>query len=443
MMLKRKVDDFLIGWKKTKNHNPLIIYGARQIGKTTSIESFGKTYKHFIEINFIENPEYKQVFSSFAVDEIIKKISFINPQFVFEPNNTLIFFDEIQEFMEATTSLKFFKLDGRYDVICSGSALGVNMSQVSSVSVGFKDEYLMYPLDFEEFLWALGYKDDLIDHLLNCMKKAEKIDDLYFARLNDLYRDFIVLGGYPKIVAAYFENGGNFTNCLDMQKRLYGDYVDDISKYLDGIDIARAQRVFKSIPSQLAKDNHKFQLNKLGHGARFNEYYGVAEWLKNSGSVILANNCALSLPLKGNEEIDNFRMYYCDTALLLASLDEESQLDMRKNNNLSIYNGAIYESIIASSLLKQGYDLRFYRSKDSTVELDFIIRYKSEILPLEIKAKQGRAVSLNAAIRKENAFVKHGIKFANGNIGYTDNVLTLPHFTSFLLKRFLGDNNLF
>lgn len=157
---------------------------------------------------------------------------------------------------------------------------------------------------------------------------------------------------------------------------------------MKGIDIARAQRVFKSIPSQLAKDNHKFQFNKLGHGARFNEYYGISEWLKNSGSVIITNNCELSLPLKGNEEIDNFRMYYSDTALLIASLDEETQNDLRKNNNLSVYNGAIYESIIASSLNKEGYETYFYRSKDSTIELDFIIRYRDEILPLEVKAKK-------------------------------------------------------
>ncbi len=442
-MLKRKIDNFLFEWKKAKDHNPLIVYGARQIGKTTSIEQLGKTYKHFIEINFVENPEYKQAFSSFNVDEILKKLSFINPQFVFEPHNTLIFFDEIQEYMNATTSLKFFKLDGRYDVICSGSALGINMSQVSSVSVGFKDEYCMYPLDFEEFLWAIGYKDDLVDYLLGCMKKGEKLGELYFSTLNDLYKDFIVLGGYPKVVANYFDQNRNFTFCLDMQRKLYNDYVDDISKYLNGMDVARAQRVFKSIPSQLAKDNHKFQLSKLGHGARFSEYYGVSEWLKSSGSVILANNCALSLPLKGNEEIDNFRMYYSDTGLLMASLEDEAQNDLRKNNNFSIYNGAIYESIIASSLLKQDYDLYFYRSKDSSIELDFIIRYKNEILPLEVKAKQGRTVSLNTVIKNENALIKHGIKFADANIGYVNNVLTLPHFLAFLVKRFLADNSLF
>ncbi len=435
-MLIRKIDAFLKEWKNDLDHKPLIVYGARQIGKTTSIREFGKTYKYFVEINFIEHPEYKQVFSNFDVDQIVNRLSFINPNFVFEPHNTLILFDEIQDYMDATTSLKFFKLDGKYDVICSGSALGVNNSSISSVSVGFKDEYVMHPLDFEEFLWANGYDDKLISYILDCMLSCKPLENIYFEKLNSLYKDYIALGGYPEIVDNYFRNNKNFSLCLQSQKRLYKDYVDDISKYLSGIDIAKAQRVFTSIPSQLAKDNHKFQFSKLGHGSRFNEYYGVSQWLRNSGSILVANNCKLDLPLKGNEEIDNFRLYYSDTALLMASLDGETQIDLRTNNNFSIYNGAIYESLMASELNKQGYDLYFYRSKDSTIELDFIIRFKNEIIPIEVKNKNGRAISLNTVISK-NDKINHGIKFADSNIGCSNNILILPHFSSFLLRRFL------
>lgn len=435
-MLKRKIDSYLKEWKNNKNHNPLIIYGARQIGKTTSIKEFGKTYKHFIEINFIENPEYKQAFSSFNVDEIINRLSFINPNFIFEPYNTLILFDEIQDFMDATTSLKFFKLDSKYDVICSSSALGINNSSISSVSVGFKDEYIMYTLDFEEFLWAYGYDNKLSEYLLDSMLKERPLDSIYLERLNKLFKEYLVLGGYPKIVDNYFKNNKNFSNCLQLQKSLYKDYIDDISKYLKGIDITRAQKVFNSIPSQLSKDNHKFQFSKLGHGSRFYEYYGVCEWLSNSGSTLIVNNVKLNLPLKGNEEIDNFRMYYTDTSLLIAALDEETQIDLRVNNNFSIYNGAIYESIIASELKKEGYDLYFYRNQDSTIELDFIIRFKDEIIPIEVKNKNGRTLSLNKVLSKNNN-IKYAIKFTNTNIGYSNNILTLPHFTSFLLKRFL------
>lgn len=436
-MLKRKIDSYLENWKNDKNHNPLIIYGARQIGKTTSVKVFSKLYQNFVEINFIEHPEYKQAFINFNVEDIIKRLSFMNPDFVFVPHETLILFDEIQEFMDATTALKFFKLNGKYDVICTGSALGINTSHISSVSVGYKDEYIMHQLDFEEFLWANGYDDNLTDYLLNSMLEAKPLDDVYLTKLKELYKDYMVLGGYPKIISKYLSNGKNFSSCLSLQKALYKDYLDDISKYLSGIDVARAKRVFISIPAQLAKDNHKFQFSKLAHGARFNEYYGVSQWLKDSGTVLIANNCKLALPLKGNEELDNYRMYYSDTGLLMAAMDDESQNDFRMNGNMNVYGGALFESSLAADLTKQGFELYFHRSKDSTLELDFITRHKNKILPLEIKAKTGRAKSIKSVISSLEYPISKGIKFMDCNIGYKDDILTLPWFLSFLLKRFL------
>lgn len=439
-MLKRKIDQYLLDWKKDINRNPLIIYGARQIGKTTSIRNFGKTYKNFIEVNFISNPEYKNAFQTFDVNKIIARLSFINPYFVFEPYQTLILFDEIQDYMDATTALKFFKLDGRYDVICTGSELGVNISPVSSVAVGFKDEYIMYALDFEEFLWANGYSDKVIEELLISMVNYSPLDNAIYNKLLELFNDYIVIGGYPKIITTYIENGNSFSNILNLQKQLYKDYLDDISKYLQGIDILKAKRVFISITSQLAKDNHKFQFTKLGHGARFNEYYGVADYLKSAGVTLIANNVNLQLPLKGNEEIDNFRMYYSDTSLLIASLDEQTQNDFRSKKNFYIYNGAIYESVIASELNKQGYDLYYYKSKDATIELDFLIRYEDYIIPLEVKAKNGRIKSLNRVI-DNNELIKNGIKLANRNIGKENNIITFPYFLTFLLKRYFSNKD--
>ena len=439
-MLKRKIDQFLLDWKKDTNRNPLIIYGARQIGKTTSIRNFGKTYKNFIEINFISNPEYKDAFQTFDVNKIIARLSFINPYFIFEPYQTLILFDEIQDYMDATTALKFFKLDGRYDVICTGSELGVNISPVSSVAVGFKDEYIMYALDFEEFLWANGYNDKMIKELLISMINYSPLDTAIYNKLLGLFNDYIVIGGYPKIITTYIENGNSFSNILTLQKQLYKDYLDDISKYLKGIDILKAKRVFISITSQLAKDNHKFQFTKLGHGARFNEYYGVADYLKSAGVTLIANNVNLQLPLKGNEEIDNFRMYYSDTSLLIASLDEQTQNDFRTKKNFYIYNGAIYESVIASELNKQGYDLYYYKSKDATIELDFLIRDEDHIIPLEVKAKNGRIKSLNH-VTNSNELIKNGIKLANRNIGKENNIITFPYFLTFLLKRYFSNKD--
>lgn len=435
-MLKRKIDLYLKKWKEN-DHNPLIIYGARQIGKTTSIREFAKTYSSFIEINFIETPEYKDIFSSFNVEDIIKRISFKNPNFKFIPNDTLILFDEIQEYMDATTSLKFFKLDGRYDVICTGSALGANTNSISSVSVGFKEEYVMYPLDFEEYLWANGYDNNQINYLLDSMINLKPLDKSIFDRLSSLYREFVVIGGYPKIVSTFIEQN-NFSNILNMQKNLYKDYLDDISKYLHGLDISKTQRVFESISAQLAKDNHKFQFSKLGHGARFNEYYGICDWLRLSGTAIISNNCKLSVPLKGNEDIDNFRMYYCDTSLLIASLDSEAQDDLRLNNNYMIYNGALYESLIGNELIKQDYSLYFYKNESATIELDYLIRYKDSIIPIEVKKKNGRAISLKTSILN-NDIIKFGIKLTDSNIGKSDNIITLPYFLTFLLKRFLKE----
>ena len=436
-MLKRKVDEYLLNWKNNPNRNPLIIYGARQIGKTTSIQNFGKTYKNYVEINFVSNPEYKDAFQTFDVNKIISRLSFINPEFIFEPYNTLILFDEIQEFMDATTSLKFFKLDGRYDVICTGSELGVNITPISSVAVGFKDEYIMHSLDFEEFLWAKGYTNEMIESLLDNMVNHLPLETAIYNKLFELFNDYIVLGGYPNIINTYLKNGSNFSGILDLQKKLYKDYLDDISKYLKGIDIIKAKRVFISITSQLSKDNHKFQFTKLGHGARFNDYYTIADWLKLAGTTLIVNNCKLELPLKGNEDINNFRMYYSDTSLLIASLDDETQKEFRTKNNFYIYNGAIYESIIASELNKQGYDLYFYRSKDSTIELDFLIRFKNEIIPLEVKAKNGRTISLNKVVANNN-FINKGIKLANANIGVSENIITFPYFLIFLLKRYFS-----
>ena len=189
----------------------------------------------------------------------------MNPELVFEPYHTLIIFDEIQEYMNMTTSLKFFKQDGKYDVICSGSALEINNTSISSVSVGFKDGYIMHSMDFEEFLWANGYDDKLMDYLLRCMVLHLPLDEIYFSKMTELFKDFLVLCGYLKIVSNYVANNRNFSNCLKLKKNLYNDYIDDISKYLTGFDVSRAQKVFLSVTNQLAKGNHKFQFTKLGN----------------------------------------------------------------------------------------------------------------------------------------------------------------------------------
>lgn len=431
-MLKRKVDVFLQEWKN-REHNPLIIKGARQIGKTTSIMEFAKkNYESVIEINFISNPEYIQIFKGgFDVDSVVLELSILNPNLKFIPNNTLIFFDEVQEYMDATTSLKFFALDKRFDVICSESSPIVN-----DTSIGFKEDYTMYSLDFEEFLWAKGYEDNIINSLFNNALELKPYSDLVLDKMNSLFMEYILTGGMPKIVSTYISQG-NYSGIPDRQKQLYQDYLDDIRKYVEGLDASRVENMYLHVASQLGKENPKFQITKLGHGARANQYEGCAQWLADAG-VVNIGYClnSLSLPLKGNENPNNYRVYFADTSLLIASMDEESRKDLLVSKNLGVYKGALYENFAAEALIKQDYDLLFYRSEDSRTELDFLIRIKDNIVPIEIKANKGSARSLNTVIDdKKIDEIKYGIKFSNNNIGVANNVLTLPFFTIFMLKR--------
>lgn len=431
-MLKRKIDVFLEEWKN-REHNPLIIKGARQIGKTTSIMEFAKkNYESVIEINFISNPEYIQIFKGgFDVDSVVLELSILNPNLKFITNNTLIFFDEVQEYMDATTSLKFFALDKRFDVICSDSSPIVN-----DASIGFKEDYTMYSLDFEEFLWAKGYEDNIINTLMNNILELKPYSDLVLEKMNSLFMEYILTGGMPKIVSTYISQG-NYSGIPDRQKQLYQDYLDDIRKYVEGLDASRVENMYLHVASQLGKENPKFQITKLGHGARAFQYEGCAQWLADAG-VVNIGYClnSLSLPLKGNENPNNYRVYFADTSLLIASMDEESRKDLLVSKNLGVYKGALYENFAAEALMKQGYDLFFFRSEDSRTELDFLIRIKDNIVPIEIKANKGSARSLNTVIDdKKIDEIKYGIKFSNNNIGVSNKVLTLPFFTLFMLKK--------
>lgn len=442
VILKRKIDKFLLNWKEKPNHFPLIVYGARQVGKTTSILNFGRTYKSIVYINFIENPEYLDCFDNFNIDHIIKRLSLINPTFKFINNETLIFFDEIQVDMNITTSLKFFSLDGRFDVICSGSSLGVNNSSVSSVSVGFKEEYIMHSLDFEEFLYAKGYDENFIEDLFKHMMNMEPFDNLTLKILNDLFNEYIFVGGFPRVVKTFIENN-NFSGLLELQKNIKKDYKDDFSKYLNGLDIARAQKVYDSVLAQLSKENHKFQFTKLGNGARLKDYFGISEWIKNAGiTLMISNVSSVSTPLAAYELPENFRTYFADFSLLIASLNDLSQKEIRTSLNFNIFNGAIYENVVADALNKQGIKFYFYRSEDSTAELDFIIECGDKVLPIEVKAKKGRQKSLSNVIDNHDS-IKFGVKFGEYNIGKTDKIITFPTFLVFLLRRFALEFSIF
>ena len=421
----------------------MIVKGARQIGKTDSIENFAKNYyKNFIEINFALQPEYKTIFNNgFNVDTIIRNISMINNDFVFEPGETLIFFDELQDCINCATSLKTFNIDKRFDVICSGSMMGINYNEIESNSVGNKQDYTMYSMDFEEFLWAKGFKENQIEELYVCMKECKPLTTTQFDVMTMNFKDYMVLGGMPAIVAKYIENK-NFSGILGMQEQILKDYEEDIAKYAEGLDKARILNAYRKVAVFLGNKNKKFQVSKITDGARNREYRGVSDWLSDAGIINISycmEECAL--PLKGNYNPENYRLYFADTGLLIGSLDDEVQDDLRKNQNFNTYKGAIYENIVGDMLVKAGYNLYFYKNEKGTIEMDFFIRDKDSLIPVEVKAKDNSTVSLNNLIDSDNyKDIKYGIKLCNKNIGFNGKFYTFPYFMTFLLKRYLKEN---
>lgn len=446
MYLKRKIDDVLNNWHLQEDRLPLVIKGCRQVGKTESIRHFAAShYESFIEINFSEDPKYKSIIEDgYSARDIIKNISLLNPSFKFIEGKTLIFFDELQVFPEIATSLKFFKQDGRFDVICSGSLLGINYQRIESNSVGYKQDIIMRPLDFEEFLWAKGYDDEVVEDLYSHMIEGKALSKVFNDTFYSLFMDFTILGGMPAVVRQYIEKD-TFENSLALQHALINDYKEDIQKYVQGMDKTRILNIFKHIPVQLSKEQKKFQISKVENGARYRDYRGGIEWLENAGIV---NICyclnSLELPLNGNYDENALKLYLADTGLLVSLLDEEAQDDLRANRNLNVYKGALYENVVADALVKSGYNLFYYKRQNPSIEEDFFLRTANELVPLEVKASNDKARSLSKLIQSDNyPEIKFGIKLVKGNIGVDSNILTFPHFCAFLLKRLLKDKRLY
>lgn len=440
--LKRKIDQYLIEWKKDKYKMPLIVKGARQIGKTDAIENFAKNnYENIIEINFALEKQYQDIFDDgFDVDNIIKNITLKNPNFKVVPGKTLIFFDEMQACINCATSLKAFNQDKRYDVICSGSLMGINYKEIESNSVGNKIDYNMYSMDFEEFLWAKGYKEEQIEDLYKCMLEVKPLTHTQYEVMMNNFKEYMIIGGMPAIVNK-FVTQKNYSGTLQMQKQILLDYEEDITKYANGLEQGKVLNIYRKIPAFLGNENKKFQISKVEPGARKREYAGTIEWLDNAG-IVNISYCMEKpeLPLGGNYNPDNYRIYFGDTGILIGSLDEEAQEDLRNNKNFNTYKGAIYENIVGDMLVKQGYKLYFYKNEKGTIEMDFFVRDKDSLIPVEVKANDNATISLNNLIDSEKfKDIKYGIKLCNKNIGFNGKFYTFPYFLTFLLKRFLKE----
>ena len=440
MYLKRKIDSYLKNWKEDPEHKPLIIKGARQVGKTESILQFARAnYSNIIYINFVLDTKFTKIVSDgYSVEAVIRNISLIDPSITFKEHDTLLVFDEIQEYPDIATSLKAFALDKRYDIICSGSMLGINYKRIHSNSVGYKTDYEMYSMDFEEFLWAKGYQEEQISSIYDHMIQMLPFNDAELSVFKSLFLDYCVLGGMPAVVSEYIKSG-TFSGSLEMQRQICLDYEEDIRKYAEGLDQTKIVSIYRSVPAQLAKENKKFQFNKINKNARSREYTGCIDWLVDAGVVV---RCFClnypELPLKGNADESKFKLYYPDTGLLISSLDEEAQEDLRANKNLGVYKGALYENFAAEALLKQKLGLYYFKKENSTLEEDFFVRSQNELIPVEVKSNNAGSKSLSSLIKNDNySDIKRGIKFGDFNIGEANHIYTFPYFCLFKLREFL------
>ena len=440
MYFKRKIDDFLQEWKADAKHKPLIIKGARQIGKTESILHFAKqNYKNIVYINFALEKKFMQILADgYDVESVTRNITLADPSIQFIPEESIILFDEIQENPDVATTLKSFHRDGNYDVICSGSMLGINYKRIHSNSVGSKTDYEMFSMDFEEFLWAKGYSEEQVNSILSHMLENKPFNENEISIFKELFLTYLVLGGMPDVIKQYLETG-TFSGTLDLQNQIRLDYEEDVRKYAEGLDQTKIISVYRSIPAQLAKENKKFQFNKVAKNARSREYSGCIDWLKNAG-IIMECNCLQfpELPLKGNVEESKYKLYYMDTGLLISSLDEEAQEDLRVNKNLGVYKGALYENFVAEAFVKQGLGLYYYKKENASLEEDFFVRTQNALVPVEVKANSNQSKALSALIsNKRYQDISFGIKLGDVNVGYANQIYTFPYFCAFKLKEYL------
>ncbi len=436
-MLKRKIEQRLQEWKCSPNRKPLLIKGCRQCGKTFSVLDFAKkNYKHVVYLNFFENPDYCSVFEgSLEIDNITMLLSaLLGSEAVFEPGNTILVLDEIQECPDARTALKFFHLDGRYDVIGTGSLLGVRGygKEPKSIPVGYETTIDMSPLDFEEFLWANGIAEVVIDSLKKNITQVAPVPEALHKKMRQLLLQYTVVGGMPDVVQTFVDTK-RLDEVLNMQRDIVRSYEDDMIKYANQKDKSRILECFQSIPKQLSKENKKFQYSVIKKGSTASKYAGSLQWIEDAGIISRCYNLsATELPLDGNAQDDVFKVYMRDCGLFISMLEDGTQFDVLQGN-LARYKGAIFENLIADMFTKMGRKL-YYFHKNSGLEVDFVIRYKGECTLVEVKASSGNTKSTKTILgHPEKYHVHSAIKLGDYNVGKSDEILTLPLYMAFLL----------
>ena len=439
-MLKRKIEQALLDWKNTPNHSPLIIKGCRQCGKTYSVRAFAKqNYKHEVYLNFFKNPDYISIFEgSLEIDNLIIMMSaLLGPDAIFEAGETVIILDEIQDCPEARTALKFFKEDGRFDVIGTGSLLGVKGygKQPKSIPVGSETLIEMHPLDFEEFLWANGITPQIIDKLKEYLIDEKPVPEALHKKMHQLLLQYTVVGGMPEVVKT-FVTTKQMNRVLALQRDIIHSYEDDMIKYADDADNPLIRECFLSIPKQLSRENKKFQYSVVKKGGTASKFKGSLQWIEDAGIVSRCYNLDLpELPLDGNAINEIFKVYMKDTGLFVSMLEDGTQIDILQGN-LFGYKGAIFENLMADIFAKMGRKLYYYH-KDSGLEIDFVTRYRGGATLIEVKATSGNAKSAKTILsHPEKYHVAGAIKLGDYNVGRNDRILTIPLYMGFLLREF-------
>ena len=439
MKLKRKFTDFLLNWRSHHGKECLLVKGARQIGKTFTIDSFGRdNYASYLYINFQTNPEYREIFSgSLEAADILRKISGVFADFRISAGSTLIFLDEIQICPRARTAFKPLAIDGQVDVIASGSLLGLTFldddatlnreRRESSIPVGYERQATMYSLDFEEYLWAVGYRTEVIeDLLLDPLASLQPVPDIVHKKLQRHFRDYIVTGGMPEVVTNFL-CANSYNVAFEIQQKILTANLDDISRYAPTAEKPKIRACYLSIPKQLARENKKFKYSAVVEHGRSRMFFSSIDWLRESALVFQCHNVeAPDIPLRAYRKDDCFKLYASDTGILTSMMGFPVVRTILDNSIKGFAKGGIYENVVMGLLIRCGYDPSYYLPKSNLSEIDFLIENEKGIIPIEVKAGNDSSVSFDRFLERPD--VEFGYKFVNGNIGKSGKKITLPHY---------------
>lgn len=432
-MLKRKIYQQLQEWRDSHHEDCLLIKGARQVGKTFTITQFGQTeYESFIAINFIESPQLKALFDGdLSSSNIKKQMTMLIPGIQFIAEKTLIFLDEIQECPNARTALKFLAQDNTIDVIASGSLLGLSYASVSSIPVGYERQIEMYGLDFEEYLWALGYSEETTNTLREHFHALEPLPDEVHKKMLEILHEFMAIGGMPAVVQAFVEKQ-NFATAYAEQEKILAAYLDDIAKFADVTTRNKARECYLSIPRQLAKENTKFKYGMVEKKGTARKFETALDWLRDANLVRYCRAVTTpQFPLRAYEDESKFRVYLSDPGLLCAMYGFEMIAAIIRDELQGPMKGGIYENVVADMLVKAGRDLHYWMNDKGNIEIEFLLEKEASVVPVEVKAKRGATASLNKLLEQDD--MKYGYKLSAGNIGVSGKKITLPLYMALYL----------